>query len=112
VSLAAVECRAKEFELAAFLGPKGELYVEDNVSDIFWCAAGQESARPRREGQLQVWLSDRNTLLERFGKSCGRDQTLFASVGFLQEERKHLAHIGLLTCSNLLEYFLVYILSA
>ena len=49
VSLAVIGYRAKEFELAAFLGPKGELYVEDNVSDVFWCAAGQESARPRRE---------------------------------------------------------------
>jgi hypothetical protein len=49
VSLAVIGYRAKEFELAAFLGPKGELYVEDNVSDVFWCAPGQESARPRRE---------------------------------------------------------------
>jgi hypothetical protein len=44
--------RAEQFELAAFVGPKSELYVEDNVSDIFCSTAGQESARPRCEGQL------------------------------------------------------------
>jgi hypothetical protein len=38
--------RAKQFELAAFFGPKGELYVEDNVSDVFWCAAGQRAHVP------------------------------------------------------------------